>query len=90
MLRSLVWQRIFSVGLVLAVGFLLLVSLVISAAIEAADKFARDMFPFPPMVFEIANSLVSPGHHQLRVRSADQVHPRDQDLVARGMAGKRW
>jgi membrane protein len=58
-LTSMLWQRIFSFGLVLAVGFLLLVSLVISAAIEAADKFARGMFPFPPMMFEIANSLVS-------------------------------
>jgi len=60
-LISLLRDRIFSFGMVLAVGFLLLVSLVISAALAAADKFARGLFPAPPVVFEIASTIVSLG-----------------------------
>src|SRR5688572_1372698 len=58
-LISLLRQRIFSFGMVLAVGFLLLVSLVVGAGLAAADKFARGAFSFPPMVFEITNTVVS-------------------------------
>jgi membrane protein len=58
-LRSLLRERVFSFGLVLAVGFLLLVSLVISAVIAGLTTFARDIFPVPPIVFEIANTFVS-------------------------------
>src|SRR5262249_6635392 len=59
--RGLVLERLLSFGMVLAVGFLLLVGLVVSAAIAAADKFARDALPLPPVVFMIANIIISLG-----------------------------
>jgi membrane protein len=58
---GIVRERLFSFGLVLAVGFLLLVGLVVSAGIAAADKFVRDALPLPAIVFMIVNILVSLG-----------------------------
>jgi membrane protein len=52
-------QRFFSFGMVLAVGFLLLVSLVISAALEAFSKFFGGLLPLPEYVLSAMNVGVS-------------------------------
>jgi membrane protein len=52
-------QRFFSFGMVLAVGFLLLVSLVISAALAAVGKFCGGLLPMPEFVLSAINVAVS-------------------------------
>ncbi len=52
-------QRFFSFGLVLAVGFLLLVSLVAGAALAAAGKFFGGMLPLPEFLLGAINFVVS-------------------------------
>src|SRR5262249_6235888 len=53
-LMGLVRYRFFSFAMVLAVGFLLLVSLVLSAAIAAAGKFFGHYLPAPEILFHVA------------------------------------
>lgn len=52
-------ERIFSFGLVLSVGFVLLVSLMVSAMLAAASKFFAALLPFPAWFLTIVNDLVS-------------------------------
>ena len=52
-------QRFFSFGMVLAVGFLLLVSLVISAALAALGKFFGGFLPMPEFVLNAINLVFS-------------------------------
>jgi len=52
-------QRFFSFGMVLAVGFLLLVSLVISAALAAVGEFFTGWLPMPEFVLSAINFVVS-------------------------------
>ena len=59
----LVWltQRIFSFGMVLAIGFLLIVSLIISAAIAAAGNFFETLLPAPEAALGVINFAASLG-----------------------------
>jgi membrane protein len=58
-LRSIVWQRVISIGMVLALGFLLLVSLILSAAIGIVENFFTGLLPLHlAVVGEIFNFLV--------------------------------
>lgn len=58
--RDLIWQRVFSFGMVIALGLLLLISLLISAAVTLIEKFFGGFVPFHFAVFsEIANFLIS-------------------------------
>ena len=52
-------QRLFSFGMVLSVGFLLLVSLIISAGLAFLGKFFSTLIPLPAFVFEVINFVVS-------------------------------
>ncbi len=52
-------HRFFSFGMVLAVGFLLIVSLTISAALAAAGKYFSQWLPVPPETLDAGNFLVS-------------------------------
>jgi membrane protein len=52
-------DRFLSIGMVLAIGFLLLVSLVISAGLGAAGKFFSNLGFLPPVVWEVFNFIVS-------------------------------
>ena len=54
-------KRFLSFGLVLGTGFLLLVSLALSAGLAVAGKFMGHLLPAPPFLFESANSLLSFG-----------------------------
>jgi membrane protein len=52
-------KRVLSFGLVLGTGFLLLVSLGLSAALAVMDKFVGYLLPAPAFLFESANSVLS-------------------------------
>ena len=54
-------KRFLSFGLVLGTGFLLLVSLALSAALAVVGKFVGYLLPAPAFLFESANSLLSFG-----------------------------
>lgn len=56
---GIVIQRLFSFGMVLSVGFLLLVSLVLSTALSFAGKYLGFLFPLPPELLQVANFLFS-------------------------------
>lgn len=57
--RDLVLQRVISFGLVIGVSFLLLVSLVVSAALAALDKYLGSRFPAYVVVGQALNVTLS-------------------------------
>lgn len=56
---GIIKQRFFSFGLVLAIGFLLLVSLIINAALVAIATFFNDLLPMPEFALSTMNFLFS-------------------------------
>jgi membrane protein len=52
-------SRLAAFAMVVGIGFLLLVSLLFSAAIAAAGKFFGGMLPIPEVVLHLANALIS-------------------------------
>jgi membrane protein len=54
-------QRFLSFGLVLGTGFLLLLSLALSAALAASEKFLGQLLPAPAFLLESGNFLLSFG-----------------------------
>jgi membrane protein len=52
-------DRLLSFGMVLSIGFLLLVSLLLSAGLAFIGKFFGQIFPVPPFVLEAVNFVVS-------------------------------
>ncbi|MFN2433088.1 MAG: YihY/virulence factor BrkB family protein [Gemmatimonadota bacterium] len=58
-IRGLVRTRALSFAMVLGVGFLLLISLVLSAAVEAFGGYVHARFPELPLQLSILNSLLS-------------------------------
>jgi len=54
-------HRVFAVSLVLATGFLLLVTLVLSAFLAAVIKYFQNLFPWLGTAWQIANFLISFG-----------------------------
>ncbi len=56
---GMIKERSFALGMVLAIGFLLLVSMVVSAALATIGKFASGLLPIPAIVLEILNFIVS-------------------------------
>lgn len=58
-LVGVIQYRFFSFAMVLGIGFLLLVSLVLSAALAAAGKYFSGVLPAPPGVLQFANLAVS-------------------------------
>lgn len=52
-------QRFFSFGMVFAVGFLLLVSLIISAGLATVGKYFSELLPMPELVLSALNFAVS-------------------------------
>jgi len=63
--ESVLWlvirQRFLSFGLVLGLGFLLIVSLVVSAALGAVGHFIAPLLPWPVFLLEALNYLISLG-----------------------------
>jgi membrane protein len=56
---GLLRERVFSFGMVLSIGFLLLVSLVVSAVLAALGKFFGGFLPIPSPVLSVLNFLIS-------------------------------
>ena len=59
--RALVLQRLISFGLVVAMGFLLVTSLLVSAALAAVHAYMGNAFPGVGVVWEALNVVVSLG-----------------------------
>ena len=58
-LRGMVRERILTFGMVLSLGFVLLVSLLVSSALQAISSYFSGLLPVPAMVLEFLNALVS-------------------------------
>ena len=56
---SLIKARLFSFGMVLAVSFLLLVSLVVTAGLAVVGKFFGEILPMPELLMHAINFLIS-------------------------------
>jgi len=59
--KSAVRKRLLAFSLVLVIGFLLLVSLVMSAAVAAATKWLGDALPLPGFIFASVSLIISLG-----------------------------
>jgi len=60
-IKGLVKGRVVALSMVFGIGFILLVSLVISAAIAAATKWLGDALPIPGFLFQILSFAISIG-----------------------------
>ena len=58
-LLALVKERLFSFALVVATGFLLVVSLAANAGVSAFGRFAAHLLPWPEGMLQVANSILS-------------------------------
>ncbi|MGE5315506.1 MAG: YihY/virulence factor BrkB family protein [Acidobacteriota bacterium] len=58
-IKDFLRTRLISFALILAIGFLLLVSLVLSAALVAISTFFGSIIPIPAFVLELVNNLFS-------------------------------
>jgi membrane protein len=56
---QMIRERLFSFALVLAIGFLLLVSLVVNAAIAALGSFSAQYLPIPEIFMHLLNTVFS-------------------------------
>ncbi len=56
---GMIKQRLFSFGMVLSVGFLLLVSLLLSAGLSYLGRFFGQLVPMPPLILQSINFVVS-------------------------------
>jgi membrane protein len=68
-------QRLISFGLVVGVGFLLLVSLLVNAALAAFNRYLGRLFPALTAFWEVSNVLVSLGVVTLLFAMVYQVLP---------------
>jgi len=58
--KTMIWQRLISFGMILALGFLLLVSLILSAAVTMVENFVGPLMPIHLGVFsQVGNFIVS-------------------------------
>jgi membrane protein len=58
-LLTLVKNRVLSLALILIVGFVLVVSLLLSVAVRAVIQYAETWMPFPPLVLTVVELAVS-------------------------------
>jgi membrane protein len=56
---GIIKDQVFSAGLVISTGLLLLLSLVVTAAINTVDVFLEQILHFPPIVFHSINLLIT-------------------------------
>lgn len=56
---GMIRQKLFSFGMVLSVGFLLLVSLILSAGLAFLGRYLGHLLPMPPLVLQALNFVVS-------------------------------
>lgn len=60
-IANLIWTRAISLGLVAALGFLLLVSLVVSALVSALGDYINTWLPFGRIILSLLNAIISFG-----------------------------
>ncbi|CAN5693169.1 N/A [soil metagenome] len=60
-IKDVLFQRLLSFGLVVGVGFVLLVSLLVSAALSALDRYVGMLLPDIAAIWQGVNTLVSLG-----------------------------
>jgi membrane protein len=60
-IKAFIMNNVLSFGMLLGVGFLLLVSLVVSAGLSALDEFTRGLLPGIEFVMQIINIVISFG-----------------------------
>ena len=60
-IKKLLIDRFLSFAMILAIGFLLLVSLVVTAALSATQETIRDAFPLSEFLLQLVNLAVSVG-----------------------------
>jgi membrane protein len=58
-IKGMLRERVFSLGMVFSVGFILLVSLLASSALGAMTKFFGGLIPIPPSALEMFNFVIS-------------------------------
>jgi membrane protein len=73
---ALIRARVLSFGMVVAMGFLLLVSLVIGAALSAAGRWGNTLFPAGAMILQVVNLAVGFGITVALFATAYRVLPR--------------
>jgi membrane protein len=81
-IKEMLFQRLLSFGLVIGVGFLLLVSLLVSAALSALNSYIGRIVPDIALVWQGVNTLVSLGVVTLLFAMIYQFLP-DVDLRLR-------
>jgi membrane protein len=59
LIRTLLWKRVVSFALLLALGFVLVVSLAFSTTLHALQTYAEHHAHFPAAAFETGNAIVS-------------------------------
>ena len=59
--KEAIFDRFLSFSMVLGIGFLLLVSLVITAGLSATQEFAGNTFPIPEFFLQLINLILSIG-----------------------------
>jgi len=60
-LKEFIRNRLVSFGLVVGMGFLLLVSLLISAGLSALEEYLGSILSIPPVILQIVNVVISLG-----------------------------
>ncbi|RPH37369.1 YihY/virulence factor BrkB family protein [bacterium] len=60
-LKEFLRNRVVSFALVVAMGFLLLVSLLISAGLSALEDYLGSILSIPPVILQVANIIISLG-----------------------------
>ncbi len=81
-IKQMLFQRLVSFGLVIGVGFLLLVSLLVSAGLSALDRYVGTLVPDIALIWQGVNTLVSLGVVTLLFAMIYQFLP-DADLRLR-------
>jgi membrane protein len=59
LIRHLLWKRVISFALVLALGFVLVVSLILSTTIHALQNYAERYFEVPTGLFDTGNAIAT-------------------------------
>jgi membrane protein len=60
-IKKLVLDRLLSFTMILGIGFLLLVSLVVTAGLSATQEILGEVFPIPEFVLQLLNLIISLG-----------------------------
>ena len=87
-IKEMLFQRLLSFGLVVGVGFLLLVSLLVSAGLSALNRYIGTFFPDVAVLWQGVNTLVSLGVITLLFAMIYQFLP-DVDLRLQRRVGRR-